>query len=64
MPLRMHKAWHKIQRVLEDRIKAGVEVGVFYDDMGSIGFINTDFIKKKWKMWESIAECSTLLLRV
>lgn len=26
--------------------KAGVEVRVFYDDMGSIGFINTDFIKK------------------
>lgn len=42
MPLRMHK----IQRVLEDRVKAGVEVRVFYDDMGSIGFINTDFIKK------------------
>ena len=40
------QAWHKIQRVLEDRVKAGVEVRVFYDDMGSIGFINTDFIKK------------------
>ena len=26
--------------------KAGVEVRVFYDDKGSIGFINTDFIKK------------------
>ena len=43
------QAWHKIQRVLEDRIKAGVEVRVFYDDMGSIGFINTDFIKKMEK---------------
>lgn len=32
--------------MLEERVKAGVEVRVFYDDMGSIGFINTDFIKK------------------
>lgn len=32
--------------VLEERVKAGVEVRVFYDDMGSIGFINTDFVKK------------------
>ena len=40
------EAWHRIQRVLEERVKAGVEVRVFYDDMGSIGFINTDFIKK------------------
>ena len=23
-----------------------MEVRVFYDDMGSIGFINTDFVKK------------------
>ena len=40
------KAWKKIQNVLEERVKAGVEVRVFYDDMGSIGFINTDFVKK------------------
>ena len=40
------EAWHRIQQVLEDRVKAGVEVRVFYDDMGSIGFINTDFTKK------------------
>lgn len=57
------QAWHKIQRVLEDRVKAGVEVRVFYDDMGSIGFINTDFIKKMENVG-TIAECSTLLLRV
>ncbi len=36
-------AWHRIQRVLEERVKAGVEVQVFYDDMGSIGFINSGF---------------------
>jgi hypothetical protein len=32
--------------VLVDRVKAGVEVRVFYDDMGSLGFINTDFVKR------------------
>ena len=40
------EAWHKIQSVLEERVKAGVEVRVFYDDMGSSGFITTDFVKK------------------
>ena len=40
------QAWYMIQNVLEERAQAGVEVRVFYDDMGSIGFINTDFIKK------------------
>ena len=28
------EAWHKIQDVLEERVKAGVKVRVFYDDMG------------------------------
>ena len=40
------EAWHKIQDVLEERVKAGVKVRVFYEDMGSIGFINTDLVKK------------------
>ena len=40
------RAWHQLQDVLVERAKAGVEVRVFYDDMGSIGFINTDFVKK------------------
>ena len=40
------KAWHQLQDVLVESAKAGVEVRVFYDDMGSIGFINTDFVKK------------------
>lgn len=39
-------AWKEIQDVLVDRVAAGVEVRVFYDDMGSIGFINKDFVKK------------------
>lgn len=29
----------------EERVKAGVEVRVFYDDMGSIGFVNLSFAK-------------------
>ncbi len=39
------ESWRSIQEILEDRVKAGVEVRVFYDDMGSIGFINMDFAK-------------------
>ena len=31
-------AWKKIQDVLVERVQAGVEVRVFYDDMGSISF--------------------------
>lgn len=38
------ESWKRIQAVLEDRVKAGVEVRVFYDDMGSIWFINRDFV--------------------
>ena len=45
------EAWHRIQNVLEERVRAGVEVRVFYDDMGSIGFINTDFIKNAGSGW-------------
>ena len=40
------EAWQRIQTVLEDRVKAGVEVRIFYDDMGSIWFVNMDFAKK------------------
>ena len=40
------ESWHAIQDILEDRVRAGVEVRVFYDDMGSIGFVNTDFVKR------------------
>lgn len=40
------ESWHGIQEILEDKVKQGVEVRVFYDDMGSIGFINTDFVKR------------------
>lgn len=40
------ESWHGIQEILEEKVKEGVEVRVFYDDMGSIGFINTDFVKR------------------
>lgn len=38
------ESWQALQEILEERVAAGVEVRVFYDDMGSIGFINTDFV--------------------
>jgi cardiolipin synthase len=40
------QSWHGIQKILEEKVKEGVEVRVFYDDMGSIGFVNTDFVKR------------------
>ncbi|MBP3892834.1 MAG: cardiolipin synthase [Atopobiaceae bacterium] len=40
------ESWRAIQDILAERVKAGVEVRVFYDDMGSIGFVNTDFVKR------------------
>ena len=42
-------AWRRIEEVLAERAAAGVEVRVFYDDVGSIGFINTDFTRKLGK---------------
>ncbi|WP_044931634.1 cardiolipin synthase [Oribacterium sp. NK2B42] len=39
-------SWNRIEEVLAEKVKQGVEVRVFYDDMGSIGFINMDFCKK------------------
>ena len=40
------ESWHAVRDVLAERAKAGVEVRVFYDDMGSLGFITTDFVKR------------------
>ena len=39
-------AWQGIEDILAERAAAGVEVRVFYDDMGSIGFVDTAFAKK------------------
>ena len=44
------ESWSRIQSALEERVRAGVEVRVFYDDMGSIGFVNADFVKKLKKV--------------
>ena len=40
------ESFGRIRDVLADRVASGVEVRLFYDDMGSIGFINTDFVKR------------------
>ena len=40
------ESWKWIEDILVRKASEGVEVRVFYDDMGSIGFINTDFVKK------------------
>ncbi|MCR5249728.1 MAG: cardiolipin synthase [Lachnospiraceae bacterium] len=40
-------AWQRVEEVLAEKVAQGVEVRVFYDDLGSLVFINnTDFIKK------------------
>ena len=39
-------AWQGLEDILAERAAAGVEVRVFYDDMGSIGFVSTAFVKK------------------
>jgi cardiolipin synthase len=44
------KAWDGIFKIMKEKAKEGVEVRVFYDDMGSIGFINTDFIDRLAKV--------------
>mgnify|MGYP003292142244 CR=1 FL=1 len=40
------ETWMSIQKILEQKVKEGVEVRVFYDDIGSIGFVNLDFINQ------------------
>ena len=39
------ESWKRIEDILVERVQAGVEVRVFYDDMGSIGFVTTSFAK-------------------
>ena len=38
--------WSDVLDILTEKAAAGVEVRVFYDDMGSIGFVDTAFAKK------------------
>ena len=40
------EAFLRLKEALAERAAHGVEVRLFYDDVGSIGFINTDFIKR------------------
>jgi len=40
------EAFARLEKVLVKKAKEGVEVRLFYDDMGSIAFVNKDFIKK------------------
>ncbi len=40
------EAFHRIEEVLKERADAGVEVRIFYDDVGSIGFIDMDFVRR------------------
>ncbi len=40
------ESWSRVRDVLTDRCAAGVDVRVIYDDMGSIGFVNTDFAEE------------------
>ena len=40
------ESFHAIEAVLKKKVQEGVEVRIFYDDMGSIGFINVDFINR------------------
>lgn len=40
------ESWQRIEELLVRKVQEGVEVRVFYDDLGSIGFITTDFVEK------------------
>lgn len=44
------ESWWDIQEILAQKVKEGVEVRLFYDDIGSIGFISTDFVKRMEKL--------------
>jgi cardiolipin synthase len=40
------ESWEEIEKILEIKAKENVEVRVFYDDMGSISFLSSDFRKR------------------
>lgn len=43
------ESFARLKDVLAKKAKEGVEVRIFYDEIGSIGFINRDFIKRMEK---------------
>lgn len=40
------EAWKGILEILSQKAAEGLDVRIFYDDMGSISFITTDFVKR------------------
>ena len=44
------QTWMKLQNLLEKKVKEGIDVRVFYDDLGSIGFVNLDFVRQLEKV--------------
>ena len=40
------QSFHSLKDILKEKASQGVEVRILYDDIGSIGFINKDFIKR------------------
>ena len=40
------RSFGEMKELLTEKVKQGVEVRIIYDDVGSVGFINTDFIKR------------------
>lgn len=40
------ESFHSLKEILAERVQAGVEVRLIYDDVGSVGFINKDFIHR------------------
>jgi len=40
------ESFHRVEEILKRKVAQGVEVRLFYDDMGSIWFISTDFARK------------------
>lgn len=40
------EAFGELKEILAERAAHGVEVRILYDDVGSVGFINTDFIRR------------------
>lgn len=44
------EAFRGISSILAAKVKEGVDVRIFYDDVGSIGFINHDFIRRMRKL--------------
>ena len=39
-------SFHAIEEILIEKVKEGVEVRLFYDDVGSVGFLSKPFVKR------------------